>query len=202
MKLFARILPLIVAAAGFTAAAEPPPPGLEAVRGVVSSFDGKRIVVQTRSKGARTIELAPEWQTQVVRPIAVTEIREGSFIGTTEMPQEDGTGRSLEVHVFPPGVKMGEGHYAWTLRKGSMMTNGTVGKVTASPKGRELEVSYSTGVRHVVVPANVPVVQMGAGDRSLVKVGAPVFVMAMPKPGGGLVANAVAVGAGGAKPPM
>ena len=66
-------------------------------------------------------------------------------------PAADGSGRSLEVHVFPPGVKIGEGHYAWNLRKGSMMTNGTVGKVTVGPKGRELQISYPTGQRRVVV---------------------------------------------------
>ena len=74
--------------------------------------------------------------------------------------------------MFPPGVKAGEGHYGWDLRKGSMMTNGTVGKVTAGAKGRELDVTYPNGERKIIVPS------------------------------GGLASNGIAIGENGAKPPM
>jgi hypothetical protein len=201
MKLFAATLSAAVVAATLAHAAPPPPAAPEPLRGVVTSVDGKRIVVKTKA-GPRAVDLTPDWTVQVTRPIAVTEIREGSFIGTAEMPQEDGSGRSLEVHVFPPGVKIGEGHYDWNLRKGSKMTNGTVGKVTAGAKGRELQVSYSTGTRKIVVPPKVPVVQITNGERGLVKAGIPVFLVAFPKPGGGAIAGSVAVGVNGAKPPM
>ncbi|MDZ4374713.1 MAG: hypothetical protein U1C74_25315 [Phenylobacterium sp.] len=201
MKLFAVALSAAFLASGAQAAPAAPPAGPEPIRGTVSSVDAKKIVVRTRS-GPRTVDLTPDWSVQVTKPIAVTEIREGSFIGTAEMPQEDGSGRSLEVHVFPPGVKIGEGHYAWNLRKGSMMTNGTVGKVTTSAKGRELQVSYSTGTRRIVVPPKVPVVQITNGARTAVKPGIPVFLVAFPKPGGGQVAGSVAIGVNGAKPPM
>lgn len=200
MKVFA-----IALAATFVAttaqAAPPAAPAPEPIRGTVTSIDARKIVVKTKA-GPRAVDLTPDWTVQVTKPIAVTEIREGSFIGTAEMPQEDGSGRSLEVHVFPPGVKVGEGHYAWNLRKGSMMTNGTVGKVTAGAKGRELQVSYSTGTRRIVVPAKVPVVQINNGERGLVRKGVPVFLVAFPKPGGGQIAGSVAVGVNGSKPPM
>lgn len=200
MKSFAIAL-AAVAAATAGHAAPPAAPGPEPIRGVVASLDAKTIVVKTKT-GPRSVDLTPEWTVSVTKPVAVTEIREGSFIGTAEMPQEDGSGRSLEVHVFPPGVKIGEGHYDWNLRKGSKMTNGTVGKVTSGAKGRELQVSYSTGERKIVVPPKVPIVQITNGDRSLVKPGVPVFLVAFPKPGGGQVAGSVAVGVNGAKPPM
>lgn len=186
-------------------AAAPPafaqPAGPQPLRGVVSKIDAGHLVLKSKGK-AVAIDLTPDWAVQMTRPIQVTEIKEGSFIGTTEIPQADGAGRSLEVHVFPPGVKMGEGHYAWNLRKGSMMTNGTVGKVTVGAKGRELQVSYPTGERKIVVPPKVPVVQITPGTRAMVKVGTPVFVMAAPKPGGGLIAGFVAVGEQGTAPPM
>jgi hypothetical protein len=119
------------------------------------------------------------------------------------MPNKDGSaGTSLEVHVFPPGVKMGEGHYGWDLKPGSMMTNGTVGKVVAGKKGsRELDVSYSYGQRHITVPAKVPVVQITGGARDMVKVGVPVF-MVVQKTANGMMAGSVSVGENGAKPPM
>jgi len=82
------------------------------------------------------------------------------------------------------------------------MTNGTVGKVTAGHKGQELDVVYPTGSRHVVVPKNVPVVQMGPGDRTLIKPGARVFIIAGKGPSGGLITNRMVVGENGAAPPM
>jgi hypothetical protein len=200
MKPFAIAL-AFAAIASVAYAAAPAAPGPEPIRGTVASVDAKKIVVKTAA-GPRAVDLTPDWTVQVTKPIAVTEIREGSFIGTAEMPQADGSGRSLEVHVFPPGVKIGEGHYDWNLRKGSKMTNGTVGKVTAGAKGRELQVSYSTGTRKIVVPPKVPVVQITNGERAQVKAGVPVFLVAFPKPGGGAIAGSVAIGVNGAKPPM
>lgn len=201
-----RLLPAIagLAVAAPALAAPAPAAGPEPIRGVVTKIDAGQITVRPKSGAPRTITLTPDWSVQVTKPIAISEIKEGSFIGTSEIPQEDGSGKSLEVHVFPPGVKIGEGHYAWNLRKGSMMTNGTVGKVTTGAKGgRELQVSYSTGQRKIVVPPKVPVVQITNGDRSLVKSGAKVFLVAFPKPGGGgEITGAVAVGEKGAAPPM
>ncbi|RYF92551.1 MAG: hypothetical protein EON95_12005 [Caulobacteraceae bacterium] len=201
-------LALILAAALATAiasvgqAAPPPPAGPQAIRGTIVKAEANRLVVKPKAGKPVTVDLTPDWSVQVTKPIAVTEIREGSFIGTAEIPQADGSGKSLEVHVFPPGVKIGEGHYAWNLRKGSMMTNGTVGKVTVGAKGRELLVSYPNGQRKIVVPPKVPVVQINPGDRKMVKPGSAVFLMAFPKPGGGLITGAVAVGVKGAPPPM
>jgi hypothetical protein len=134
--------------------------------------------------------------------VSVDTIQPGSFIGTAEMPQKDGTGRSLEVHVFPPGVKAGEGHYDWDLKKGSKMTNGTVGKVTGSGKGRQLQVSYPNGERQITVPPNVPVVQITPGERVLAKPGTPAFLIVVKGPGGTLSSNGIAVGENGAVPPM
>ena len=179
-----------------------PAPSTQIVRGVVTAVTPGGLTLKSREGQMLTIGLSKDWNVQVTEPITVAGIQSGSFIGTSEMPQKDGSGRSLEVHVFPPGVKMGEGHYGWDLKKGSMMTNGTVGKVVASAKGRAFDVSYSTGVRHIVVPANVPIVQITPGDRSMLKPGAKVFLIAVKAPNGGLVTNGAAVGAHGKAPPM
>jgi hypothetical protein len=186
------------------ALAQPPatPPTPTIVRGTVTAMTDASLTVKT-DKGPQTVGLAPNWSVAMTKAVAIDAIQAGSFIGTSEMPNKDGTsGKSLEVHVFPPGVKMGEGHYGWDLKPGSMMTNGTVGTVVAGKKGsRELDVSYSYGQRHITVPANVPVVQIGPGKRDMVKVGTPVF-MVVGKTPNGLMTNSVSVGENGAKPPM
>ena len=185
------------------AAAQPAtPPAPSVVRGKVTAMTDTSLTVKT-DKGPQVVGLTPAWSVAVMKPVAIDAIQPGSFIGTAEMPKKDGSaGTSLEVHVFPPGVKMGEGHYGWDLKRGSMMTNGTVGTVVAGKRGsRELDVTYPTGKRHLIVPASVPVVQIGLGKRDMVKVGTPVF-MVVQKTATGMMAGSVSVGENGAKPPM
>ncbi len=173
------------------------------VRGVVTAMDVGSITVKGDKGKVQKVGLSPSWSVAVMKPVTPDAIKPGSFIGTAEMPQKDGTGRSLEVHVFPPGVKMGEGHYGWDLRKGSMMTNGTVGTVVAGKKGsRQLEVSYSYGKRMINVPANVPIVQITGGTRAQVKPGVPVFMVVQKGAGGQLMAGSVSIGENGARPAM
>jgi hypothetical protein len=176
------------------------PPGV--ARGVIVSVDNNTLTLKPADGTTVTITLAKDWTVTLLKPVDVEAIQPGSFIGTAEIPQKNGTGRSLEVHVFPPGVKAGEGHYGWDLRKSSMMTNGTVGKVTAGAKGRELDVTYPNGERKITVPRGVPIVQFTDGDRSLIKPGIPAFLIVVKTPSGGLASNGIAIGENGAKPPM
>jgi hypothetical protein len=182
----------------------PAPAGPTVVRGKVTALAADAITVKTDKGVEQKVSLAPNWSVAVMKPVAIDAIQPGSFIGTTNMPKGEGAGSALEVHVFPPGVKMGEGHYDWDLKPGSKMTNGTVGKVVAGKKGsRELDVTYNgSGQRHIVVPANVPVVQITGGTRELVKAGVPVFMVVRKNADGTMAANSVSVGENGAKPPM
>ena len=191
----------LLAAAPVPAQTPAAPPAPQFVRGVVTAVTPTSISVTSREHKALVITVTKDWTVSVTKPVTAAEIQPGSFIGTAEMPQKDGAGRSLEVHVFPPGVKLGEGHYGWDLKKGSMMTNGTVGKVLTNGAGRTIDVSYSTGTRHIVVPPNTPIVQIVPADRALIKPGVKVFIAAFPTPAG-LVANSVAVGEAGKAPPM
>jgi hypothetical protein len=201
LKTAALVLAAVLVAAPALAQAPAAP---TVVRGKVASLSANTLTVKPDRGPVQTVTLAPTWSVAVMKPVAIDAIQPGSFIGTAEMPRKDGSGgRSLEVHVFPPGVKMGEGHYGWDLKKGSMMTNGTVGTVVAGKKGsRELDVSYSYGKRHITVPANVPVVQITGGSRAQIKPGVPVFMVAQKGAGGALMANAISIGENGAKPPM
>lgn len=198
MKTLTLALSATFAFAASTALAQGP----TIVRGTVTAMTDASLTVNTL-KGPQEVALTPTWNVAVTKPVAVDAIKAGSFIGTSEIPSADGsTGTSLEVHVFPPGVKMGEGHYGWDLQPGSMMTNGTVGAVVGGKAGsRELDVTYGTTQRHITVPPNVPVVQIVGGSRDMVKVGVPVFLVVQKTPTG-LKAGSVSVGENGAAPPM
>lgn len=195
----------IVAAASLVAggAMAQAPAAPPVVRGTVTAMDASSLTVKGEKGKVTKVALAPTWTVAVMKPVEPDAIKPGSFIGTAEMPQKDGTGKSLEVHVFPPGVKMGEGHYGWDKKPGSMMTNGTVGTVVAGKKGsRQLEVNYTYGKRTITVPKNVPIVQITGGQRSQVKPGIPVFMVVQKGAGGQLTAGSVSIGENGKAPPM
>ena len=172
------------------------------VRGTIAEISTDRLTLTKADGSAAAITLLPNWVVSVTKPIGIEAIQPGSFIGTAEMPQEDGTGRSLEVHIFPPGVKIGEGHYGWNLKEGSMMTNGTVGEVTATPDGRKITVSYPGGSRTLTVPADVTIVEITNGTPDMAKPGIPAFVVTFPLPDGSTGTGAIAIGENGAAPPM
>ena len=172
------------------------------IRGKVKSLTGSSLVVQGKNGKVYAVSLSTGWTVTVVKPVEMSAIAPGSFIGTTNINRPDGSGRSLEVHVFPPGVKMGEGHYAWDLKPHSMMTNGTVGKVTTGSHGRTLEVAYAGGTRTIVVPPGAPVVGFGPGAPAMIKPGVAVFILATKAADGALNASGVTIGEKGAAPPM
>lgn len=176
--------------------------GPSVARGVVVAIDNDNLTLKSGEGKDYVIALAKDWTVSLLKPVPIDAIQPGSFIGTAEMPLERGVGRSLEVHVFPPGVKAGEGHYDWDLSAGSKMTNGTVGTVNTKANGRELLVSYPGGERRLVVPEDIPIVQITGGERELVKPGIPVFVMIAEPPNASPMVISIAVGEGGAKPPM
>ncbi len=45
-----------------------------------------------------------------------------------------------------------------------MMANGTVGKVTAKPRGLQLQVAFPDGERRLVVPRGTPIVEITPGE--------------------------------------
>ena len=172
------------------------------IRGVIKSITADTVTVGPQHGKPVAIKLTPAWGVTVLKTVDVSAIQTGSFIGTTTVEHEGRPGRSLEVHVFPPGVKMGQGHYPWDLKPHSMMTNGDVGKVATGPKGRTIEVSYPGGMHTVVVPANVPVVQITLGTRAMVKPGMQVFIIPSRGADGTLTTDRIAIGENGAAPPM
>jgi len=198
-RLFLSIAALVMA--GTVQAQTAPAP----LRGTIASLAADSITITKADSSSVTVGLIQPWMVSVMKPIGIEAIQPGSFIGTAEMPQADGTGRSLEVHVFPPGVKVGEGHYAWDLQEGSMMTNGTVGEVTeTSDGGRTITVSYPDGERTLTVPDNIPIVEITNGTPDQLKAGIPVFMITFPAPDGSgkLMTGGIAIGVDGAAPPM
>ena len=146
--------------------------------------------------------LAPDVRVVWLTRANLSDIKQGSYVGTVAVPLADGTLRALEVQVFPESMRgVGEGSREWDLGSGSSMTNGTVGSLVES-EDRTMTIAYKGGEKQVVVPGNVPIVTYMAADRTALSVGANVLIFAVRNPDGSIVASRVAVGKDGLVPPM
>jgi hypothetical protein len=173
------------------------------VRGTIESADGSTYVVKTRDGAEQKITLAPNPQVAGVVKASLTDVKPGSFVGVTALPQPDGTQRALEVHVFPESMRgTGEGHYPWDLQPNSSMTNGNIADAVTAVDGQTLTVKYKDGEQKILVSATTPIVAYIAGDKSDLKVGAKVFVAAAKQPDGTLQGRAWRAGRDGVTPPM
>jgi hypothetical protein len=172
------------------------------VRGAITSIDGDLLKVHSNRGEDLQVTLTQDTKVRGVTLGQVSEIKPGSYIGSAAVPQADGTLKALEVHVFPPEMAgTGDGHRAFDLGKDSTMTNGSVGDLVTS-NGRTITVNYKGGQKKIVIPDDVPIVNLVPGDRSLLKPGVKVVLQAQKGQDGALNAQSVSAGENGVTPPM
>lgn len=176
------------------------------IRGTVVYADQKQVIVKERSGEVVALARPSEMPISEVYKIKLSDIKQGSFIGTAAMPQPDGTQKALEVLVFPEAARgTGEGHYPWDLQPQSTMTNATVADLAAAPKnargGQQLKLSYKGGETTLIVPPNVPVVTFRPGTDALLVPGAKVLINAQERDGTPTALRVLA-GRNGFTPPM
>jgi hypothetical protein len=196
--------PALVAAALFAAgsAAQAQTAAPTGVRGTVTSLAGDLLKVHTRDGRDVDVKLAKDTPIRGVTIANVNDIKPDSYVGTAAIPQPDGTLKALEVHVFPASMRgSGEGNRPWDLGTNSSMTNGTVGALVVS-NGRTITVKYKDGEKKIVIPQDVPIVALEAGDRTLLVPGAKVVLFAHKDADGTLAANFISAGEHGVTPPM
>src|SRR5258708_30913018 len=177
------------------------------VRGTIERIDGQTLVVKSRDGAELKVTLADSARIVRIVKAQMSDIKPGSFVGVTGMPQADGSQKAVEVHIFPEAMRgTGEGHYPWDLRPQSTMTNANVVNVeqtVTGVEGRTLTMKYKDGEKKIIVPPDVPIVTYVMGDKSELKPGARIFIAAAKKlPDGTLQAPRVNFGKDGLTPPM
>jgi len=149
------------------------------LRGTLTAVNASSITMKTRDGETVELALAPDVAISEVRPIELSDIRAGSFIGVGGVPQADGSQRAVAVTVFPESARgTGEGHRPFSLVPQGTMTNATVAEVASAPEGRKLVVRYKDGEKTIVVAPGTPVSTYGPGDRTMLVPGASVAVTA------------------------
>jgi hypothetical protein len=192
---------MVLATSSFALAQQPP---TSRIRGTIESVDGATLMIKSREGADLKVRVADNATVFGVVKTALSEIKEGSYIGGTGMPEPDGTQKAVAVHIFPENQRgAAEGFRPWDQRAGSTMTNATVAQTVKGTDGQNILVKYKDGEKKVVVPEGTPIVTFVAGDRSELKPGAKVIIFsAAKKDDGTLEAARVNVGRDGITPPM
>jgi hypothetical protein len=192
----------IVFAAASTAWAQQPPP--VRIRGTIEAVDGSLLTIKSREGDTLKVRMTDNVAVFGVAKTELSEIKEGSYIGVTAMPEPDGTQKAVAVHIFPENQRgAAEGFRPWDQRPNSTMTNATVAQTVAGTDGQNILVKYKDGEKKVVVPPGTPIVTFVAGDKSEVKPGVKIIIFgAVKKDDGTLEAARVNVGRDGITPPM
>jgi hypothetical protein len=177
------------------------------LRGTLERIDGQTFIVKTRDGQEAKVNVTDKPLFVAIVKSTVADIKPGMFVGSTGMPQADGTQHAIEVHIFPESMRgTGEGHYDWDLKPQSKMTNANVQSVDPTVGGLEgqtLTVKYKDGEKKLMITPETAVVTYVMGDRSDLKPGTRVFVGAAQKQADGtLLTPRITYGKDGLIPPM
>lgn len=173
------------------------------VRGTIEKVKGNVLTIASRHGSTLTVHLARGYKASVVVKASLSDIKKGSYIGTTALPQPDGTLKALEVHIFPPAQRgVGEGFRPWDLRPGSTMTNATVTSSVKGVNGRTLTLTYKGGDKKVVIPPDIPIVTFASATKADMHAGVAIFAIAKKLPDGTLQASRIDLGKSGVAPPQ
>ena len=202
MPKISSLLALLVVAFASTASAQQPPS--VRIRGTIEAVDGALLSIKSRDGTDMKVRVTDNVAVFGVAKTELSEIKEGSYIGVTAMPEPDGTQKAIAVHIFPENQRgAAEGFRPWDLRANSTMTNATVAQTVKGTDGQNITVKYKDGEKKVVVPPDTPIVTFVAGDKSELKPGAKIIIFGATKTADGtLEANRVGVGLDGITPPM
>src|ERR1700759_1775395 len=123
-----------------SAAVAQQPPTPTRIRGTIESIDGKTLSVKTREGTDVKVNMTADIGVVGIAKTTLSEIKQGSYIGVSGMPQPDGSQKAIAIHIFPEAMRgAAEGFRAWDLRPNSTMTNATVAQQVASTDGQVID---------------------------------------------------------------
>src|SRR4051794_23970107 len=174
------------------------------IRGTIEAVDGPMLSIKSREGADMKVRVTDNVAVFGVARTELSEIKEGSYIGVTAMPEPDGTQKAVAVHIFPENQRgAAEGFRPWDQRPNSTMTNATVAQTVKGIDGQNILVKYKDGEKKVVVPPETPIVAFVTGDKAELKPGVKIIIFgANKKEDGTLEAARVYVGRDGITPPM
>jgi hypothetical protein len=181
------------------------------IRGTIDQIDGGIMTVKTRDGDTLKVKLADDGKVIALIKASLDDIKPSSYVGSTAMPEPDGSWKAVEVHIFPEEMRgTGEGDRPYDYKPRSTMTNGTVNSLgkdkmsgtVASEGGSRLTLNYKDGSKNIDVTPETVIVTYVPGSKEELKPGAKIYIPAATRQDDGTLATGrVNVGRGIA-PPM
>ena len=136
------------------------------MRGAIEGVDGQTLSVKGRDGAMMKVKLADGARVLTLNKMTLADVKQGTFVGITAMPQPDGSQKAVEIHIFPEPMRgTGEGHYPWDLMPNSTMTNANVESSVVSNDGQTLIMKYKDGEKKVIGAAGHRGRYVCSGDR-------------------------------------
>jgi hypothetical protein len=170
------------------------------VRGVIESFDGSTLRVDTYEGAKVAIAVPADLRVATSKPFSLADVKPGMKLGVTTIKRpSDGATIALELHPIPTTAR--DGLSPHDLKPGSTMNNGYAEATVAANGGTELTLDYKTGNVKVLIVPETAMAQAAPGALADLKAGEAVFV-AVSQDGEKMVAQRAQVSKDGVKPPM
>ena len=110
------------------------------LRGTIEGVDGNTYTVKTRDGQTVKVVLGDKPVFVAIVKASMADIKPGTFVGATSLPEPDGSLRAVEVHIFPEAMRgTGEGHRPWDLAPQATMTNANVESAVSAVQGQTLD---------------------------------------------------------------
>ena len=170
------------------------------VRGTITAFDSTVLAVKSRDGKDLALHMTDKTTVAAAKAMALTDLKQGDYVGVTTMKRADGALVAIEVHTLPRTATAG--HMPWDLQPEVMMTNANVATVVQTASGQELTLEYSGNTQKILVPAGTPIGTTVPADPSFLKPGEYVFVSAQADAEGKMTALRIQVSKDGFKPPQ
>ena len=186
----------------------PPPPQPQPVpmgmKGAIVGLAGDVLMVKNDAGEAVPVHLDANTGVSAHVKRSLTDIKDGTFVGSAAVPGADGKLHAQEVHIFPESMRgTYEGHHP--MPGGAperTMTNAAVSGVAAGTSGTTLTLKYPDGQQDIVVGPDVPVFEIVPGDRTWLQPGLAVSLFGIKAADGTITARGIFVEHGGQKPLM
>jgi hypothetical protein len=182
------------------------------IRGQVTKFTDALIEVKT--KDGKTVTLVTDQNLTVISldKGSFTKVDFGTYVGSVAVKLNEYSPivrdslswlhRGFELRVVDEKLRgIAVGHKKWSLTKDSVIAHGWVDDI----EGRVLSVKYGPTEQEetdVEVGRGIPVLKMGLGDKSMIKLGKQIFAGAEKDKDGKYQAQFVFVGKKGIIPPL
>jgi hypothetical protein len=171
------------------------PPAVR-VRATITSIDGGVLTVKARDGAEMKLKLADNAPVNEVVKASLADVKIGTYVAVTGMPQPDGSQKASALYIFPEAQRgVAEGHRPWDFAPNSTMTNATVDSQTTGVDGQTITVKYKDGEQKVLVTPATEITVATKKSAADLKSGQKILVFAAKKlPDGMLEAPNISFG--------